>query len=82
MHTLSDVVATVGVMLLLVAFLANSRGILEADGSLYQGLNFLGAGLACYAAYLIGFVPFVVLEGTWCAVAGYALFRATARGPG
>lgn len=77
MNPLSDAVGTLGVTLLLAAFFANSRGLLKTDGAVYQSLNFFGAGLACYAAYLIGFVPFVVLEGVWCAVAGYALVRRT-----
>jgi hypothetical protein len=31
----------------------------------YTALNFAGASLAGFASYLIGFMPFVVLEGTW-----------------
>jgi hypothetical protein len=38
-------------------------------------LNFVGGALACYSSYLIHFMPFVVLEGTWSAVAGVALIR-------
>ena len=33
------------------------------------------AALAGYASYLIGFVPFVILEGTWAVVAAVALGR-------
>ena len=36
-------------------------------------MNFVGAGLACAAAALIPFLPFVVLEGTWSLVALVAL---------
>ena len=68
-------IGSVGVTLLLLAFLANLAGRLEAGSKLYQGLNAVGAGLAAYASYGIGFMPFVVLEGTWCAVAIVALLR-------
>ena len=56
-------IGSVGVTLLLLAFLANLAGRLEARSKLYQGLNAVGAGLAAYASYGIGFMPFVVLEG-------------------
>ena len=35
--------------------------------------NLVGAGLACWSSYLIGFLPFVVLEGVWALAAAYAL---------
>ncbi|PYN35618.1 MAG: hypothetical protein DME01_11440 [Candidatus Rokuibacteriota bacterium] len=41
----------------------------------YTALNFAGASLAGYASYLIGFAPFVILEGTWAVVAAVALVR-------
>jgi len=31
--------------------------------------------VACFASYQIGFMPFVVLEATWCLVALVALAR-------
>ena len=33
----------------------------------------IGAGLACLSSYLIGFTPFAILEGVWCAVSLYGL---------
>ncbi|MEK7795323.1 MAG: hypothetical protein AAB353_12380 [Candidatus Hydrogenedentota bacterium] len=72
---MAEYIGGAGVSLLLVAFLLNVTGKLAASSRTYQGLNAVGAGVACYASYLIGFVPFVVLEGTWCAVAVWALFR-------
>lgn len=75
MLELADLIGSLGVGLLLVAFFLNLRGRLAHDARSYQLLNATGAGLACASAYLIGFAPFVVLEGTWAAVAILALVR-------
>lgn len=68
-------IGTVGVGLLLGAFFLNLFGWLKTDSRAYQALNAVGAGIACYASYLIDFLPFVVLEGSWSLVAGSALLR-------
>jgi hypothetical protein len=70
-----EVIGFIGVAILLAAFFANLVGWLVASSKLYQGLNALGAAIAGYASYAIDFMPFVVLEGTWCAVALISLFR-------
>jgi hypothetical protein len=75
---LSEVAGSLGVALLLIAFFMNLFGLMSSDSRLYQAINAIGAGISCYASYLIGFAPFVVLEATWCAVAVIAMFR-TAR---
>lgn len=67
--------ASVGVALLLVAFLCNLFRLMSADGNVYLLLNLIGAGLACYSAYLVSFMPFIILEGTWAVVAGVSLAR-------
>ena len=72
-------IGSVGVALLLLAFALNLTGRMSQRSRAYQGVNALGAGLACYASFLIGFLPFVVLEGTWCAVALVALARPLAQ---
>lgn len=69
-------IGSTGVALLLGAFFLNLIGRLSRTSRVYHTLNVVGAGLSCYASYLIGFVPFVVLEGTWSAVALIALVRA------
>jgi hypothetical protein len=71
----STLIASVGVALLLLAFVLNLVKLLRADTSLYLLLNFVGAALAAYASYLIDFTPFVVLEGTWALAAGVSLGR-------
>jgi hypothetical protein len=68
-------IGSLGVALLLLAFLLNVFRLLRVEGYPYIVLNLVGASLACYSSYLIDFMPFVVLEGTWAVVAGIALVR-------
>jgi hypothetical protein len=70
---------SVGVGLLLTAFALSLIGRLDSRARAYYLLNALGAGLAAAASWQIGFLPFVVLEGTWCAVAVIALVRSAGR---
>ena len=65
--------ATVGVSILLIAFVLNLRGLLTPTDIRYQVMNAVGSGLACVASIMIGFFPFVVLEGVWFVVAASAL---------
>ena len=73
--TLADVVGSIGVTLLLAAFVLNAFGRLRSDSRWYGALNVVGAGLAAVASALIGYAPFVVLEGTWCLVALVRIIR-------
>jgi len=66
---------SMGVALLLLAFLLNLAKVLRSDEWPYLGLNVVGAGLACYSSYLIQFMPFVVLEGAWTTVALVGIVR-------
>jgi hypothetical protein len=72
---LATLIGFVGVALLLLAFLLNVVKLARSDGHLYMGANLVGAALACYSSYLISFMPFVLLEGVWAAVALVALVR-------
>jgi hypothetical protein len=38
---------------------------LPVSSKLYGILNFVGAAICCFAAYLVRFYPFVILEGAW-----------------
>ena len=66
---------SMGVALLLLAFLLNLAKVLRSDEWPYLGLNVVGAGLACYSSYLIQFMPFVILEGAWTTVALVGIVR-------
>lgn len=69
----SDWIGFTGVAMLLVAFLLNLWSNLERNSFPYILLNLVGAGLACLASWMIGYMPFVILEGTWTLVSLLAL---------
>jgi hypothetical protein len=75
MTDVSTVVGSAGVGLLLVAFFLNLFKLTSQDSKLYVVMNMIGAALSCYASFLIGFIPFVVLEGTWSVVAAIAMVK-------
>ena len=78
--SVSDSLGTVGVSLLLVAFLLILFKKIQVDSVSYILLNMVGAALCGVSAYLITFYPFVVLEGVWVLVSLYALFKNVPRG--
>ena len=72
---LSDIIASTGVVILLIAFLLNLYKKLPADSKTYSLLNFIGAGTCGFASYMISFYPFVILESIWAFVALISLFK-------
>ena len=72
---LSDIIASTGVIILLIAFLLNLYKKLNAESKAYALLNFVGAGLCGFASYMISFYPFVILESIWAFVALISLFK-------
>ena len=76
MHlTTNDWVGLAGVTLLLVAFFLNLWGKISKDGLTYILMNIIGASIACLASWLINYMPFVILEGTWALVSLGGLIR-------
>jgi uncharacterized protein with PQ loop repeat len=73
--TQADIIGTLGVSLLLLAFLLQILKIVKSDSSVYSILNVLGAGLAGYSSYLLHFKPFIVLESFWALVSLFSLYK-------
>lgn len=71
----ADLVGTLGVSLLLVAFLLNLLKKISQASLGYILLNCVGAALACLASVLIKYIPFVILEATWTIVSLIALIN-------
>ena len=72
---LSDIIASVGVIILLIAFLLNLYKKLSSESKTYSLLNLIGAGICCFASWMVSFYPFVILEGVWAFVALVSLFK-------
>jgi hypothetical protein len=66
--TQTDWIGFTGVTILLIAYFLNLFDILHKHSLLYSCLNLTGAGLACFAAALLKYLPFIILEGSWTAV--------------
>ena len=71
----SDIIASIGVIILLIAFLLNLYKKLPSDSKSYSLLNLIGAGICCFASWMVSFYPFVILEGVWGFVALVSLFK-------
>ena len=73
----NDIIGTVGVSLILLAYFSNIFSLIPKEGKLFFLLNIIGAGLACYASWLINYWPFVILEGTWTVVSIAGLVKSS-----
>lgn len=72
--TASDILGTVGVTLMLVPFILNIADKLSNDSPFYIVLNLIGGACTCAASIIIEFLPFVILEGAWTLISGWALY--------
>ena len=72
---MSTIIGSLGVGLILMAFAALHLQHASPTGRMYLAANAIGAGLACLSSMMIGFLPFVILEGVWCAIAVDGLVR-------
>ena len=70
-----DWIGFIGVFLILLAYILNIFGKLERQDLRFIVLNFIGAGLACYASVLMDYMPFEVLEGVWAFASFIALLK-------
>ena len=70
-----DIIASIGVTILLVAFFLNLYGKLSSQNKAYSAMNLLGAAICAVSSYMIRFYPFIVLESIWAPVALVSLFK-------
>ena len=71
----NDIIGTIGVLIVLVAYFLNIFGLIPKEGILFFLLNISGSIIACYASILINYKPFVILEGTWAMVSFLGLMK-------
>ena len=65
-------IGTLGLLLLLSAFVLNQLKILNTETRIYNLLNIAGGGLLSYYAITLNSIPFLILELVW---ALFALFK-------
>jgi len=73
--SITDWTGTIGVTILLLAYFLNLFGKISQSSMIYIILNFLGAGIACFASVLLHYWPFIILEGAWTLVSLIALMK-------
>jgi hypothetical protein len=73
--TFTDIIGSVGVGLILLAYFLSTEKLMKSDSKMYFVLNIIGAALATTASLMINYWPFVILEGTWTLVSIYGLMR-------
>lgn len=73
--TLSDLIGTIGVGMLLIAFVLNQHRTISEHSRPFLAMNLFGALLCGYSAWLVRFMPFVVLETVWALFAAWGLWR-------
>lgn len=71
----NDIIGTVGVGMVLVAYFLNIFCLIKKDGILFYSLNIIGGAVSCYASILIQFWPFIILEGIWTIVSIAGLIK-------
>jgi hypothetical protein len=71
----NDIVGTIGVGIILIAYFMNIFSFIKKDGVLFYVMNIIGASLACYASILINYLPFIILEATWAMVSILGLVK-------
>jgi hypothetical protein len=77
--TINDWLGFTGVAILLAAYLLLQLNKLSKNGLTYILMNIAGAGLACFASYLINYIPFIILEAVWMMVSVIALIKRIAK---
>jgi hypothetical protein len=71
----TDIISTIGVSLILLAFFLNTFKYVSDNSNLYFILNIVGGAFACYGSVLLNSLPFIILEGTWSVVALIGLIK-------
>ncbi len=74
-HNSANMLASVGVLILLIAFFLQLTKVLSSESKMYLALNFIGGAIAALSSYFLGVMAFVILEGTWSFMALFLLLK-------
>lgn len=72
---MNDIIGTIGVGMVLIAYFLNIFYLIKRDGIFFYSLNIVGGAISCYASILIQFWPFIILETIWTLVSIAGLLK-------
>jgi hypothetical protein len=72
---ISDLIGSIGVAILLIAFILILTNRIPKNGLLYLLMNLIGSSLAALASFLIHYTPFIVLEISWMVASLFGLWK-------
>lgn len=73
--TFSDWIGSIGVAILLIAFVLILTNKISKSGMTYLFMNFIGSLLAGIASYLIHYIPFIILEAAWMLASLFGIWK-------
>lgn len=73
--TFSDWIGSIGVAILLIAFVLILSNKISKSGMTYLFMNFIGSLLAAIASYLIHYIPFIILEAAWMLASLFGIWQ-------
>jgi hypothetical protein len=73
--TQTDFIGFIGVAILLFAYFLNVTEKIAKNSLAYLLMNFIGAGIACFASILMNYLPFIILEGSWTIVSVFGVIK-------
>ena len=71
---ITELLAYIGMLLILLAFILETRNLVDSKNSKYLTMMALGSGLLAIRAYIIAEWAFFILEVAWC-LAALSAFR-------
>ena len=72
---MESAIQIVGAVLILVGFIASQRGLMSPHSLSYLVLNFVGSAILAVLAAMHSDWGFLLLEGVWALVSGWALIE-------
>ena len=66
---ITELLAYIGMLLILLAFILETRNVVDSKNSKYLTMMALGSGLLAIRAYIIAEWAFFILEVAWCLAA-------------
>ncbi len=72
---MEDLIQILGAVLILIAFIAAQRGAMSPQSGVYLWLNLVGSTVLAVLALIGSDWGFLLLEGVWAGVSGWALIE-------